>query len=327
MKLVVDAMGGDRAPQVVLDGVDLALASQADLEIILTGPAEVVTQAVKTHPDRLTAVSTTEVISMQDHPAEAVRSKKDSSIVVGCKLVADGQAAGFFSAGSTGAVMAAATLYMGRIKGIARPMIASRFPTASGAYVLIGDIGANADVKPEYLLQFALMGEAYARTMMAIDKPRVGLLNIGSEAQKGNELALQAYQLLSQELDSFAGNAEGNDILSGRFDVVITDGFTGNIVLKTIEGTASLLFDQLRQVLTASTMRKLAATIVKPGLNDLKKRLSADEIGGAPLLGVRGSCLIGHGSSSPKAIANGILATAAAVRAELAQIIAQKVMI
>ena len=324
MRIVVDALGGDNAPAAVLEGVSLALAADPGLQVILTGPAEIVEPFSGDKPDRLEAVATTEAIGMDEHPAEAVRQKKDSSIVVGCRLVAEGRAAGFFSAGSTGAVMAAATLYMGRIKGVSRPMIATLFPVPQG-YMVFGDIGANADVKAEYLLQFAQMGASYAQVMLGIENPRVGLLNIGEEPTKGNELAQQAYQLLSLGLDGFAGNAEGTDILSGRFDVIITDGFTGNVVLKTIEGTAGMLFSELSGILNAGVLSKLAAAVVRPGLRELKKKLSADEIGGAPLLGVRGSCVIGHGSSSPKAILNGIMATAQAVRSELPQIIAKAV--
>ncbi|MDR2957305.1 MAG: phosphate acyltransferase PlsX [Coriobacteriales bacterium] len=327
MRVVIDAMGGDHAPQAVLDGVRLALQAEPDLQLILTGLAEVVCPIAEEFPQQIEAVPTTEIISMDDAPAEAIRIKKDSSIVVGCKLVAEGQAAGFFSAGSTGAVMTAATLVMGRIKGISRPMIIGLLPTITGGWVAFGDIGANSDVKAEYLLQYALMGEAYARIIMGINVPRVGLLNIGEEASKGNDLARQAYQLLSQELDGFVGNAEGTDIMSGRFDLIVTDGFTGNVVLKTIEGVASMLFGGLKEVMTASLPSKLAAAVIKPGLSDLKKKLSADDVGGAPLLGVRGSCLIGHGSSSPKAIANGILATDQAIRLGLNTAIAEAVSI
>lgn len=325
MKIVVDVMGGDDAPQVVLDGVGMALAADPDLQLILTGPAAVTANLVAKYPERLSARATTEVIAMDEHPAEAVRAKKDSSIVVGCQLVANGQASGFFSAGSTGAVMAAATLYMGRIKGIIRPMIATLFPTRQ-SYVVFGDIGANADVKPEYLLQFALMGRAYAQAMLGVEQPRIGLLNIGSEASKGSEMAQQAYQLFSENLDGFAGNAEGNDILTGHFDVIVTDGFTGNVVLKTTEGTVSMLFSELKQTFMSSLPRKLAAAVLKPGLRQMMQRLSPENVGGAPLLGVRGACIIGHGSSTPTAIMNGIQVTAQMIRAELPEVIAQAVL-
>jgi glycerol-3-phosphate acyltransferase PlsX len=253
-----------------------------------------------------------------------VRKKKDSSIVVGCKLVMEGQAQGFFSAGSTGACMAAATLYIGRIKGISRPTIVSVLPAPTRPVVLT-DVGANADVKPDYLLQFAQMATIYAERIVGVQDPRVGLLNIGSESTKGNQLAQEAHTLLAQKLTNFAGNAEGNDILSGSFDIIVTDGFTGNVVLKTIEGTVTTLFGALKQAFTSSLTRKLGASLVMGGLKDLKKNFSADEVGGAPLLGVAGSCIIGHGSSSPKAIANGIAATANCIRAEVPRLIAEAI--
>ena len=324
MKVVVDALGGDNAPQVVLDGLAQALASEPQLEVLLTGPDDVVKGAARAYPQRVTAVATSEFISMQEHPAEAVRQKKDSSIVVGCRLVAEGQADGFYSAGSTGAVMTAATLVMGRIRGISRPVLVTMLPTASG-YVVFGDVGANADCKPEYLLQFALMQQAYATNVLKIAKPRIGLLNIGEENTKGSELAQQSFQLLQDNLENFVGNAEGHDISSGRFDCIVTDGFTGNVVLKTIEGTAALLLNEFKAVLTANTVSKLAASVVKPGLKNLSKRLSSDEVGGAPLLGVRGSCFIGHGSASALSICNGILATARAIQSDLVATITQSV--
>jgi len=318
--VAVDAMGGDRAPQVVLDGIELALDRDPHLSIILTGFAESIEAFAALHSTRVQARATTEIIGFNEHPAHAVRRKKDSSVVVGCQLVKDGQAGGFFSAGSTGACMAAALLYMGRIKGIHRPALATILPSPV-APVILADIGANADVKPEYLLQFAQMAGIYAQYILEVEKPRIGLLNIGEEETKGSELAIQAFGLMKERLPDFCGNVEGTEILNGRFDVVITDGFTGNVALKAIEGTAALLFDQLKQVLTATTMRKLAASVIKPGLKDLKKNLSAEEVGGAPLLGLKGSCIIGHGSSNAKAISNGIAVTARCIREDLPGII------
>ena len=322
--IAVDGMGGDNAPQVVLEGVQQALAKDAQLSIILTGPEEIISPFADGQPGKVSAVYTSEVIGMDEHPALAARKKKDSSIVVGCQLVREGRAQGFFSAGSTGACMAAATLYMGRVRGISRPVLATILPSPV-APVILADVGANADVKPKYLLQFAQMAAIYAERVMNVDNPRIGLLNIGEEETKGSELAQEAYRLMKEKLPGFCGNAEGTDILNGRFDVIITDGFTGNVALKTIEGTASMLFDQLRTVLTASTVRKLAASVIMPGLKDLKKSLSADEVGGAPLLGLKGSCIIGHGSSNAKAIANGIAVTARCARGQVPEIIAEAV--
>ncbi|MDR1421646.1 MAG: phosphate acyltransferase PlsX [Coriobacteriales bacterium] len=321
--IAVDALGGDDAPRVVLEGVEQALALDSALHILLTGPAEVVEPFAASNT-RVEAVSTSEAIAMDEHPAQAVRRKKDSSIVVGCKLVKEGRAQGFFSAGSTGACMAAATLYIGRIRGVARPAIVSVLPAPAGPVVLT-DIGANADVKPDYLVQFAQMAAVYAERICGIDAPRIGLLNIGSEDSKGSQLAQEAHRLLAKKLPGFKGNVEGTDLFGGDFDVVVTDGFTGNVVLKTIEGTVSTLFGLLKEALTATTIRKLGASLVMSGLRDLKKTFSADEVGGAPLLGVAGSCIIGHGSSSAHAIASGIAATTACVRAEVPRQIAESI--
>jgi len=322
--IAVDAMGGDDAPKVVLEGVAQALAQDADLRIILTGSAASVEPFAQLYPDNIVAVATSEVIGMDEHPAMAVKKKKDSSIVVGCQAVRNGQAEGFFSAGSTGACMAAATLYMGRIKGIFRPAIASILPAPLHPVILV-DVGANADVKPEYLVQFAQMANVYAQHILRVPNPRIGLLNIGEEPTKGSELAQKAYELLDAEVTGFCGNVEGTDILGGDFDIIVTDGFTGNVALKTIEGAASMLFGQLKEVLTASLVRKLGASLVMPGLKELKKSMSADEVGGAPLLGVKGSCIIGHGSSNATAIANGIAVTADCARERVPQILAEEV--
>jgi glycerol-3-phosphate acyltransferase PlsX len=322
--IVVDAMGGDHAPGVVLEGVERALEVDPLLTVLLVGTASVVEPFAAAHADRVVAVAASEVIGMDEHPAQAVREKKDSSIVVGCRLVKSGQAQGFFSAGSTGACMSAGTLIIGRIKGVSRPAIASVLPAPSSPVILL-DIGANADVKPDYLVQFAQMAAIYAQRIMGVSSPRVGLLNIGEEKTKGSVLAQEAFGLMQEKVEGFAGNAEGTDILTGRFDVIVTDGFTGNVTLKAIEGVADILFDQLKAVLMATTARKLASLVIKPGLRQLKKSLSADEIGGAPLLGLKASCIIGHGSSNAKAIANGIAVTARCTRAKVSETIAAAV--
>jgi glycerol-3-phosphate acyltransferase PlsX len=322
--IAVDVMGGDDAPQVVLEGAERALAADSRLTLLLVGPPALIAPLVLRHPERLSTVASSEVIGMDEHPAQAVRKKKDSSIVVGCQLVKEGRAAGFFSAGSTGACMAAATLYIGRIKGVVRPAIASVLPSPQ-APVVLADIGANADAKPEYFVQFAQMAAVYARRVMGVEHPRIGLLNIGEEETKGSELVQEAFKLMKKSVAGFAGNAEGTDILTGRFDVIVADGFTGNIALKTIEGTASVLFNQLKEVLAATTTRKLAASVIMPGLKELKQSLSADEVGGAPLLGLKGSCVIGHGSSNATAIANGIAQTVRCVRTDIPGVIAKAV--
>lgn len=313
--IVVDAVGGDNAPEAVLAGVRHALAEDTSLQVILTGPAEIVGPFAKAHTN-CSAVATTQVIGMDDHPASAVRSMKDSSIVVGCRLVREGSADAFFSAGSTGACMAAATLVMGRIKGVVRPAIAAVVPT-SGSPVVLLDVGANADCKPEHLVQFALMGTAYARTILGVNAPRVSLLNIGEEPTKGSLLTQETFRLMSASVPGFSGNVEGRDVMAGSVDVIVTDGFTGNVALKLLEGVAKTLMMQVKGVMLATPVTKLAALALKPGFEDLRARLDPDTYGGAPLLGVNGVCIIGHGSSGADAVSAAIRVAAQAVRGGL----------
>lgn len=319
--IAVDAMGGDNAPSVVLEGVAAALDADEALQVILCGPEQVVEPFAEQHR-RCAARSTTQVIEMGEHPARAVRGKKDSSLVVGCQLVKEGVAAGFFSAGSTGACLAASTLVIGRVKGVQRPAIAMPLP-APAHPVLLCDVGANADCKPGYLVQFARMASVYAERILGMENPRVGLLNIGEEETKGNDLALKAHALMAKQVPGFAGNAEGGDILSGGFDVIVCDGFTGNVALKTIEGTSKTLFKMVKETMMSSPRAKLGALALKDGLYNLKDRMSADTYGGAPLLGCKGAVVIGHGSSNARAIKNGVLVTAQAARENVSEIIAQ----
>ena len=321
--IAVDALGGDDAPEVVLDGLASALAADEQLNVVLCGPADVVEPFAEAH-ERAIAHPTTQFIAMDEPPAEAVRAKKDSSLVVGCRLVKEGAAQGFFSAGSTGACLAAATLVMGRIKGVKRPCLGQVLPSY-GKPTLLLDVGANADCKPEYLVQFAQMGSVYAERILGVDAPSVALLNIGEEETKGSSAALAAHQLLSEKVPRFAGNCEGGDIMNAAFDVVVTDGFTGNVCLKTIEGTAKALFRYVKDALMGSTKSKLGALLVKDSLGALKGELSPDAYGGAPLLGVAGACVVGHGSSNARAICNGILFTAKTVRAKVDAAIAEVV--
>ncbi len=320
VRVVVDAMGGDRAPDEILSGVDKALAEDSDVQILLTGLDEVVTPFAAGR-ERVTAVPTTQVIGMDEHPATAVRAKKDSSIVVGCRLVREDSADAFFSAGSTGGCMAAATLVMGRIRGVSRPAIATVLPTSAEPAVLL-DVGANADCKPEHLVAFAHMGAAYATTVLGVARPRITLLNIGEEPTKGSQLAIEAHKLMLAQVPGFAGNLEGRDVLGGGVDVIVTDGFTGNVALKLLEGTSKTLLGQIKAEMTATLSRKLAAAVLAPGLKRLKERLDPDTYGGAPLLGVRGVCIIGHGSSSARAVCAGIHVAATAVRGDLTGAIA-----
>lgn len=322
--IAVDAVGGDFAPAEVLAGVELAIAADTGVHIVLTGPTDVVEPFAARHVGRISFVSTTQVIEMSDHPATAVRSKKDSSIVVGCRLVREGTADGFFSAGSTGAAMAAATLVMGRIKGVLRPAIATVLPTAGPPTVLL-DVGANADCRPEHLLQFAYMGAAYSRTILSVPEPSVALLSIGEEPTKGSQLVVEAHALMAEQVPGFIGNVEGRDISAGSADVIVTDGFTGNVALKLLEGTSKVLLGQIRDAMTNSLVNKAAASVLKPSLAKLKDRLDPDTYGGAPLLGVDGVCIIAHGSSRAKAVCNGVLVAARAVRGGLTEQISRAV--
>ena len=324
IRIALDAMGGDKAPEVVLAGARQFLASNDpnDLEVslVLVGSKEALTSIQEEYPERVETVATTEVIGMDEHPALAVKQKKDSSIVVGCRLVQEGRADAFFSAGSTGAAMTAATLIIGRIRGIKRPAIATLIPAPKGDVLLL-DAGANTDVEAEYIVQFAAMGEIYAREVMGVTHPRVGLLNIGEEETKGSVLAQEVHALMKERIAGFAGNAEGSDLFRGTFDVIATDGFTGNVVLKTMEGLAAGLFSELKKIFYSSTKNKLAAAVIKNDLTDLKSKMDTEAVGGAPLLGLKAPVGIGHGSSSALAIENGIRSIALTTRQHIPELI------
>ena len=321
--LTVDALGGDNAPDVVLEGVSKALDEDQNLEIILCGPQDVVNNFARSQK-RCTAQVTTEFINMDEHPAQAVRQKKDSSLVVGCRLVKEGVAQGFFSAGSTGACLSAGTLIMGRVKGVMRPTLCTVLPSPVKPVVMC-DIGANADCKPEYLVQFAQMATIYMENILGVSNPRVALLNIGEEDTKGSVFAQEAFALLKESIPNFAGNGEGNDILPGNFDIFVTDGFTGNVCLKTIEGTSKTLFKALKNVFFTNTLTKFGALTIKSSLKELMEQVSPDTYGGAPLLGVKGACIVGHGSSNSIAIKNGIHTTARIARTNVSGLIANAV--
>ena len=321
--IAVDVLGGDIGPSVTLPGIELALAADSDLEVIACGPADVVEPFAAEH-ERVSACATTEEITMEEHPANAVRKKKDSSLVVGNRLVKEGRAGGFFSAGSTGACLAAATLVVGRIKGVARPALCTIIPSPKKPVVMC-DVGANADCKPAYLVQFAQMASTYAEKVVGIADPKVALLNIGSEDTKGSKFAQETFALLKEEVPQFIGNAEGCDILSGEPDVYVTDGFTGNVCIKTIEGVTKMLFGEMKKIMLANPATKLGALSMKSGLSELKEQVSPDSYGGAPILGVKGACLVGHGSSNADAIKNGILTAARTVRLDVCGIIEQTV--
>lgn len=321
--IAVDVLGGDFGPQMTLPGIEMAVMADENLEVIACGPEDVVVPFAD-KVARVHAQITTEEKTMEEHPANAVRKKKDSSLVVGNRLVKEGKADGFFSAGSTGACLAAATLVVGRIKGVARPALCTVLPSPTKPVVMC-DVGANADCKPQYLLQFAQMALPYAKYVIGIKDPKVALLNIGEEETKGSKLAQEAHVLLRKKMPAFVGNTEGRDVLTGAVDVIVTDGFTGNVCMKTIEGAASVLFGSLKNVMMEGALTKLGAMTMKSGLKELKTKLSPDTYGGAPILGVKGACLVGHGSSNEIAIKNGILVAARTVRLDVSGIIAKTI--
>ena len=309
MRIAVDAMGGDFAPKEIVRGA-VDAAKKYDCEIVLIGDEEQIRAELHgADPTalRISIVHASEVIGMNEHPAEAVRSKKDSSIVVATRLVKEGQCDAVFSAGSTGAAVAAAQLILQRIRGVGRPSIATPMPTPDGVTLML-DSGANVDSKPEHLVQSAVMGSLYAQYVFGIERPRVGLLNIGEEETKGNEQAKETHSLLKAEPNiHFCGNAEGRDVPKGNFDVVICDGFVGNVVLKFAEGLAKTILGLIQEEIRgAGLMAKLGALLLMPTLRRLGKRLDVREYGGAPLLGVNGCCVIGHGSSDAKSVASAI---------------------
>lgn len=321
--IAVDVLGGDFGPSVTLPGIERALDADSEVTVIACGPADVVEPFAEKH-ERVIAQATTEEIAMDEHPANAVRKKKDSSLVVGNRLVKEGKAQGFFSAGSTGACLAAATLVVGRIKGVSRPALCTIIPSPAKPVVMC-DVGANADCKPAYLVQFAQMAATYAEQVIGIKEPKVALLNIGSEDTKGSKMAQETFALLKEQVPQFVGNAEGCDILSGEPDVYVTDGFTGNVCIKTIEGVTKMLFGEIKSIMMANLATKMGAMAMKGGLKQLKEHTSSDTYGGAPILGVKGACLVGHGSSSEEAIKNGILMAARTVRLDVSGIIARTV--
>jgi phosphate acyltransferase len=296
-RVAVDALGGDKAPgEVILGALD---AAEGGIEVTLFGP-----RGLETHG--LTLVETTDRIEMADKPAEAVRAKPDSSLVSCVRAVAAGDADAVVSAGNTGAMLAAGLLHLRRLPGVMRPAIAVPIPARRGPSVLI-DAGANADARPEHLVQFAHMGSVFSREILDVPSPEVRLLSIGEEDEKGNQLTLDAHRLLREDtrLD-FKGNAEGRDLLRGAADVIVTDGFTGNVALKLLEGTIRELLDALREEIGATTTGKLGGALIRPAARRLRTRLDPDTYGGAYLLGLRGLAVIAHGSSGRRAIANAI---------------------
>lgn len=306
MPIFVDAMGGDRAPDTVLAGVQLA-AKEVRSEIVLVGDESALNCLLKKFSHRPRVLHCSENIEMSESPVQAVRAKKDSSIVKGLRAAAETPGSAFFSAGHSGAVFAAALLEMGRLKGAERPAIATTLPTLTGHCLLL-DAGANVDCRPNHLVEFALMGNTYMKIARKKQNPVVGILSNGEEETKGTELTRAAHALLKSEQGiNYVGYVEGKEIFQGRLDVVVTDGFTGNIVLKSAEGLGKAISTTIRRELGHSIWTKLGAVFAMPALHKVQRKLDYAEVGSAPLLGVDGNCFIGHGRSSPKAIKNGIL--------------------
>ena len=309
MKLVIDAFGGDNAPGAVIEGVCAALSQWDDFSVILTGRESAIREELTKNGlkdmSRIEIVNAEDVISCDEQPTVAIKKKKDSSLVRALDIMARAEASCLISAGSTGALLTGATLIVRRIPGVKRPALAPVIPTAGKPFLLL-DSGANADCKPEYLSQFAIMGSAYMEGVMGVKDPAVGLVSNGSEEAKGSELTKAAYPLIKESGVNFKGNCEAREIFSGDYDVIVTDGFTGNVILKEAEGFASALFSIIKRELTSSFVTKLGAGLAKPAFRRVKKVMDYSEYGGAPLLGINGGIIKAHGSSDAKAFVNAI---------------------
>jgi phosphate acyltransferase len=307
--IALDAVGTDKAPEPEIRGAILACKS-LPVRVHLVGPEPELRDLLDEHLGNedlpIVLHHASERIGMNEKAAHAVRTKKDSSMRVGLRMVREGAAAGFVTAGNTGAAMATAKMVLGALPGVDRPALASPMPSSTGNPCVLLDVGANVDCKPQNLAQFAVMGEIYARSVLKIDEPRVGLLSIGEEESKGNELTREAFQLLKALPIRFIGNVEGRDIFSGLADVIVCDGFVGNVALKTSEGVGRFVREVLRESLKRTVTAQVGALLSRRAFNEFRHRLDYREYGGAPLLGVRGICIIGHGSSNDRAIFNGV---------------------
>ncbi|WP_090638736.1 phosphate acyltransferase PlsX [Paenibacillus sp. UNC496MF] len=326
MRIAIDAMGGDHAPSLIVKGALEAASEMHGVRILLVGDAD----QIKTHlgaqvPPNIEIVHADDVIGPDDEPVKAVRRKKSSSMVMAGQLVREGKAEAMLSAGNTGALMTTGLLVVGRLEGIERPALVSMLPTMDDVGVLALDLGANMDAKPEHLLQYSIMGSIYRAKMNGLNKPRVGLLNVGTEAMKGNELTKAAFDLLEAAPIHFIGNVEARDVLLRNCDVLVCDGFAGNIMLKAMEGTAGTLFKTLRDVFSSSLLSKLAAAVVMPKLRLLRKKMDYNEHGGAPLLGINGLVFKCHGSSDVKAVKNTVRQAKLAIESNLVASIAAEI--
>jgi glycerol-3-phosphate acyltransferase PlsX len=327
IRVAVDAFGGDNAPSEIVKGAVQAGMADPAIRIILVGKEDVIQQELAQldlKQVNVTIRHASEIVDMEDSASWSIKAKKDSSIAVAARLVKEKQAEACVSAGNTGAVTSASLLIMGRLPGLSRPAIGIHIPTAARSVFLL-DAGANADCKPKNLAQFAGMAHIYLEKVSGIKDPSVSLLSIGQERGKGNELVREAYGLLEKCGLNFIGNAEGGDIPKGKSDIVVCDGFTGNVVLKLMEGTVHLLFSQMQSVFKSSISGKLAGVLLKPELRKLKRSLDYEEYGGTPLFGVNGVCIICHGSSKAKAIKNAVGVAAKTVREDVTGAIAAEV--
>lgn len=307
MIIAVDGMGGDNAPAAVVNACIDAI-NELDLNIIITGPEALIqSELAKYNYDKskIEILNANEVISPNEHSAMAIRRKKDSSLYKALMLVKDGKAAAVISAGSTGALLSGATLLIGRIKGIERPVLAPIMPGKNAAFMIV-DAGANVDCKPQYLVQFALMGKIYFENILKVQNPTVGLINIGAEEEKGNELTKKAYKLLKEANFNFVGNVEPRDISKGDTNVLVCDGFIGNTVLKMYEGVASNIFSMLKQEIMSTTLSKIGGLLLTPVFKNFKKKFDYTEYGGSAFLGTKGIVIKAHGSSNAKALKNAI---------------------
>jgi glycerol-3-phosphate acyltransferase PlsX len=304
-RIALDAMGGDHAPDEIVKGAVLAAEEYPTVEILLVGREEVLREKLGGTIPRIEIVDAREVVDMTDNALAPLRRKRNSSIRVCANLVAEGKAAAMVSAGHTGAAMTSAYKVIGTIDGVSRPALAAVVPSTKGHTVLL-DVGANVDSKPAYLREFAVMGHYYAQMLFGIDAPRVGLLSIGEEEGKGNELTKETFRVLKEAGLNFMGNAEGRDIYNGNADVIVCDGFIGNVVLKASESLAEMMRTLIREEITSTFTRKIGALLARGAFEGVKKRTDYAEYGGAPLLGVKGGCIISHGRSNAKAVKNAI---------------------
>lgn len=327
MRLIVDAFGGDNAPEQIVKGCVLAV-KDIDCEICLVGREDVIKAELAKYDfpqEKISIHHADEVIGGCEVPTTAIREKKNSSLVEGLNLLKNGEGDGFITAGNTGAYLAGAFRYLGRIKGIKRPALTTVMPTADG-FCIVLDVGANADCKPEFLHQFAIMGAIYSEHVLGVKNPRVGLINIGAEESKGNELSKAAFNLLKEEKSiNFIGNIEARQVPAGDADVIVCDGFTGNVVLKLTEGVAMTFYGMIKKVFMKNIFTKLSAMLVKGGLSEFKKKMDYTEYGGAPLLGIDGVAIKAHGSSNAKAIYSAVKSAIKFIDAQINSKITEKI--